>query len=98
LKRLRQQDYPWDKYTCTFATEAGHFEILEWAHQQGCPWDSETTDAALSNHHIEIFKWAIENGCPVNCNSCTLLLCTNPPQLEAIQWVKDNGYDGKGEK
>jgi len=41
LKWARENDCPWDEWTCTFAAEGGHLETLKWARTNGCPWDED---------------------------------------------------------
>ena len=42
LKWLRQNDCPWNKWTCVFAAFGGHLDCLKWARENGCPWDEDT--------------------------------------------------------
>ena len=51
-------------WTCAFAAEDGHLEILKWARANGCPWDEGTCEYAAHGGHLEGLKWARENGCP----------------------------------
>ena len=52
---------PWDKDTCYYAAQGGHFEKLQWAHANGCPWDDSTWSITYSPN---IRQWLRENGCP----------------------------------
>ena len=40
LKWARENDCPWDEYTCRAAAKGGHLETLKWARENGCPWDA----------------------------------------------------------
>jgi hypothetical protein len=35
LKWMRENNCPWDEYTCTNAAEGGHLELLQWAYING---------------------------------------------------------------
>jgi hypothetical protein len=65
-KRFRVNGCPWDKWTCAYAAEGGHLEVLEWARANGCPWDKWTCRLAAEGGQLETLKWARENGCPWN--------------------------------
>ena len=64
LKWARENDCPWDKWTCAFAAEGGHLEILKWARENGCPWDEGTCSYAAYGGHLDVLQWARANGCP----------------------------------
>jgi hypothetical protein len=46
LKWARENDCPWNEWTCENAAKGGHLEILKWARENGCPWDEETRELA----------------------------------------------------
>jgi len=37
LQWARERDCPWDDWTCKYAAEEGHLEVLRWAIDHGCP-------------------------------------------------------------
>ena len=53
LKWARENDCPWDAWTCASAAEFGHFEVLKWARENGCPWDKGTREFAASKGYVE---------------------------------------------
>ena len=48
LMWLRAEGCPWNKWTCHFAVDEGHVEVLRWARENGCEWDAETRDRAAA--------------------------------------------------
>ena len=63
LKWARENDCPWDEWTCACAARGGHLEVLKWARANDCPWDEETCACAAKGGHLEVLKWARENDC-----------------------------------
>ena len=43
---LRGKGCPWDWYTCQFAVENGHVEVLRWARENGAQMTVETAEQA----------------------------------------------------
>jgi len=68
VKWLRENNCPWDIWTCARAAEAGHLDVLKWARENGCEWDGSTCEKALVTGHTQVYEWAILNGCPFNTN------------------------------
>ena len=60
LQWARANGCPWDEWTCTYAANGGHLEVLQWLRANRCPWDRNTRDTA-SGH---ILEWAVANGVP----------------------------------
>jgi hypothetical protein len=48
LRWAREQDCPWDGWTCAQAIACEHYELLTWAVENGCPWDGRTYAAMLA--------------------------------------------------
>ena len=64
----REHDCPWDEFTCAFAAERGHLDVLMWARAQHppCPWDVYTCMCAAQSAPLEVLRWAMEHGAPVH--------------------------------
>lgn len=52
------------KWTCAWAAEGGHLEVLKWAIENDCPWDEQTCSRAAARDYLEVLKWLRTNGCP----------------------------------
>jgi len=75
LEQLRENDWPWNPYTCSFAAAGGHLHILQWARKHDCPWNWTTCANAAQMEYHDILRWAISNGCdheriPINKQMC----------------------------
>ena len=46
VKWLRGKGCPWDWYTCHFAVDEGHVEVLRWARENGAEMKVETAEQA----------------------------------------------------
>jgi hypothetical protein len=55
-----------DDWTCAYAAEGGHLEVLKWAREQNCRWDVRTVDAAQRSGCAETIQFVFENGCPTD--------------------------------
>lgn len=64
LKWLRQQNYPWDKWTSLEAAINSNLECLVWILANGCPWN-ENILLYRKKHH-DIMRWLDENGYDYN--------------------------------
>lgn len=64
LEYLWVNDCPWNEYTCKFAAEGGHLDVLRWCRSKGCPWDEDVCAFAAQEGHMEVLHWAVANGCP----------------------------------
>ena len=53
LKLARQNEYPWDEWTCSNAAKGGHLEVLQWARENGCPWNERTCRYAIVEAIVE---------------------------------------------
>jgi len=87
LKKLREDGYPWNKYTCANAAESGHLDVLQWARENGCPWDENTCTYAA--WHLDVLQWARKHGCPWDMWTCGYAVHTG--QLETLRWAIANG-------
>ena len=86
LKRVLDVKSEW---TCIYAAQNGHLEVLKWARENGCPWDEDTCVYAAENGHLEVLKWARENGCPWNEWIC--VYAAEKGHLEVLKWARENG-------
>jgi hypothetical protein len=89
LKWARENECPWNEYTCAMAAKGGHLEILKWARENGCRWDFMTCTAAAEEGHLEVLKWARENNCPWNEDTCSY--AAKGGHLEILKWARKNG-------
>jgi hypothetical protein len=53
LQWARENDCPWDKWTCANAVWKGHIELLRWARENGAPWLESTRQRAASQGYVE---------------------------------------------
>ena len=53
LKWARENDCPWNKWTCWWAVEHNRLEVLKWARENGCPWDEDTCKRAAAIGYVE---------------------------------------------
>ncbi len=37
MKWARDNNCPWDRWTCSYAAKNGHLEVLKWARENNCP-------------------------------------------------------------
>ncbi len=65
LKWTHENDYTWDRLTCSNAAKNGHLECLKYLRLNGCEWNNYVYLNANEYKHMELLKWAMENGCPV---------------------------------
>ena len=74
---------------CTEAANAGHLEILEWAHEHGwCPWDEGTCRGAACNGHLKCLTYAHEHGCPWDERTCEGAAAGG--QLECLTYAREH--------
>ena len=52
LKWARENDCPWDEWTCANAAKGGHLEVLKWARANDCPWGEKTRELAASKGYV----------------------------------------------
>ena len=53
LKWARENDCPWNEWTCAGAARGGHLEVLKWLRENGCPWDDDTRALAADLGYVE---------------------------------------------
>ena len=46
LKWARENDCPWNEWTCVHAAYGGHLEVLKWLRENDCPWGERTCKSA----------------------------------------------------
>jgi len=84
------KEFPWKEWThfsCFFAAQGGHLEILQWLHDQECPWDKKTCQIAAQEGHLPILKWLLKEGCPWNKIDC-IEAAIEYNQLVILQWIR----------
>ena len=89
LKELRENDCPWNGWTCAYAAEGGHLEVLQWTRANGCPWGQRTCAEAAAGEHLDILQYARANGCQWNGDEC--FWARNGGHLEMLEWLHSNG-------
>ena len=89
LKELRENDCPWNGWTCAYAAEGGHLEVLQWTRANGCPWGQRTCAEAAAGEHLDILQYARANGCQRNGDEC--FWARNGGHLEMLEWLHSNG-------
>jgi hypothetical protein len=75
----------WNEWTCVYAAQNGHLDVLQWARQNGCPWDEETCAFAAQNGHLDVLQWARQNGCPWSVSTCAF--AAENGHLHVLQWA-----------
>mmetsp|Transcript_14380 Transcript_14380/g.32256 ORF Transcript_14380/g.32256 Transcript_14380/m.32256 type:complete len:141 (-) Transcript_14380:441-863(-) len=89
---LRAQDPPceWDFFSCSYAAEKGHLEVLQWMRAQDppCPWlDMNMCTYAAENVHMEVLRWLLfETDCYYGEKLITAL--AERGELELIVWLR----------
>ena len=53
LKWARENDCPWNEFTCMYAAEYGHLEVLKWACENGAPLYENTRRLAAAKGYVE---------------------------------------------
>ena len=90
LKLLRENDSPWDEWTCCGAAADGHVHLLEWAHANGCSCGVHTSHSAASEGQLESLMWLHANGCPWDEENCAQAAAGG--HLESLKWLRKNDY------
>ena len=89
LKWAKENNYPWDTWTCANVAAKGNLEILKWLREYECPWDKLTGYYAAKSGHLDIIKWARENG--GEWDEETFNNANNGGHLDVIIWLLENG-------
>ena len=87
LQWLRENNFPWDRYTCSSAAARGHLDVLQWARANDCPMDGNTCDASARSGNLEVLQWARANGCP--WNEYTLNCAVFNGHLHVVRWCHE---------
>ena len=96
LKELRENDCPWNGWTCAYAAEGGHLEVLQWTRANGCPWDFYTCCMSAQEGHLEVLQWARANGCPWGQRTCAEAAAGE--HLDILQYARANGCQWNGDE
>ena len=54
---LRAEECPWDMWTCAYAADGGHLEVLKWLRDKGCPSKKAVCNAAAGGGPLEVMMW-----------------------------------------
>mmetsp|Transcript_37712 Transcript_37712/g.106562 ORF Transcript_37712/g.106562 Transcript_37712/m.106562 type:complete len:153 (+) Transcript_37712:1079-1537(+) len=83
----RENNCPWNKWTCFMAAAEGHLEVLQYARRHGCPWDEKTLIKAAARGHLEVLSWAVEAGCKADEDVCAA--AADAGQLAALKLLRE---------
>jgi len=89
LRWARAHDCPWDVFTCAYAADGGHLEVLQWAREHGCPWGSGTCLYAAVYGQMEVLQWVRENVATgqVWNEDDVRRFAGGPRKLEVLAWL-----------
>lgn len=59
LRYAHQHNFPWDKWTTTYAAKNGHLNCLKYVHEHGCDWSSTAICSAEWNHHQDCVDYCL---------------------------------------
>ena len=79
----------WSAWSCYYAAQNDHLEILKYLHENGCRWDTCVCAYAVENGHFEILKYLHENGCPWSNHICCY--AAENGHLEILRYLHENG-------
>ena len=96
LKELRENDCPWNGWTCAYAAEGGHLEVLQWTRANGCPWDFYTCCMSAQEGHLEVLQLARAKGCPWGQRTCAEAAAGE--HLDILQYARANGCQWNGDE
>lgn len=94
LKWLKENQYPWDNFTCKCAINNNHFELLKWMINNGCPWDTNDDYHALcgiaaEKGQLNWIQWIISNG--GHWDNVTCGGAVKAGRIDILKWVRENG-------
>ena len=89
LQWLRENNCPWDEWTCNMAATKGDLEILKWARDNECPWSKATCFYAINSDKFEVLQWLKANGCPWDKKGCLKKAEKNSKMVEWINEYQD---------
>jgi hypothetical protein len=87
IRWLREQDVPWNEWTCTYAAEGGHLEVLKWLKFQGAPWCRMSCSYAAAEGNLKILKYLKEQG--VFCDKWTCAYAAEGGHLKVLKYLKE---------
>ena len=86
LKWLYQNDYEFDEYTFSFASNV---EILDYLLQIGCRYNNSMFEDAIKNGNFERLFWLKENN--FEMSSYLTEFAFNEGKTEELKWLVENG-------
>eukprot|EP01032_Pedospumella_encystans_P020053 gene20053-22791_t len=86
LKRLHQNNFPWNSRSCRLAAARGHLDCLQYLHENCCPWDD---DLYMDVSEISCVQYAFEHGLPWHPKVAVAFASSNG--VELLQYAFDHG-------
>ena len=77
IKWVRNNSYPWGKFTLAFSVEEDHFETFRWSVENGCPIDK--------SGDVKILKFKADDHPRDKSIEFTYYLCG----IETVKWLEE---------
>ena len=78
-------------WTCAFAAEGGHLDVMQWALEHNCELDENTCAFAALSGHMEVMQWAREHGAPWNEEYVRACAAEGGHQEKLARWLAEHG-------
>lgn len=86
----RENNFPWDEWTCASAAESGDLTILKWLRKNGCPWDGRACANAARKGHLHVLRWARAQNPPAPWSDLTFYWALWSGEIEVLRWLELN--------
>ena len=79
----------WSAWSCYYAAQNDHLEILKYLHENGYPWNIDACYHAAMKGHLDILKYLHENGC--RWDTCVCAYAVENGHFEILKYLHENG-------